>query len=75
MDLVNLQSLNLDATPATQLQALAGLSKLRELHLRSTAISDLSPLAHLESLRELDIRNTAANPEVLKHLPNLEIIQ
>lgn len=74
-DLANLEWLQLGSTPITQLQALANLSKLETLYLHDTAITDLSPLAGLQSLRKLDIRGTSANPDVLKHLPNLEIIQ
>jgi Leucine-rich repeat (LRR) protein len=74
-DLVNLDWLQLSGTPITQLQTLANLSKLKTLYLNNTAITDLSPLAGLESLRKLDISGTSANPDVLKHLSNLEIIQ
>jgi Leucine-rich repeat (LRR) protein len=51
------------------------LHNLETLNLDDTPTTDLSPLMRLESLRELHIRNTAANPEVLSHLPNLQIFQ
>jgi len=74
-ELTGLMYLWLDSTPVNDLSPLAQLRNLRELHLDNTTITDLSPLMRLESLRELHIRNTTANPEVLSHLPNLQIFQ
>lgn len=74
-DLHKLEQLDLNSTPITEIHALANLTKLEELHISNTAITDLSPLANLKSLKELYIKNTNANPDVLKHLPNLKIHQ
>ncbi|MCX7095559.1 MAG: NACHT domain-containing protein [Methylobacter sp.] len=74
-ELTGLTRLSLRGTPVADLSPLAQLNNLEILNLEDTAITDLSPLMRLESLRELDIRNTASNPEVLSHLPNLQIFQ
>jgi len=74
-ELAGLTHLELSGTPVNDLSPLTQLHNLETLTLDNTAITDLSPLMPLKSLRELYIRNTAANPEVLKHLPNLKIFQ
>jgi internalin A len=74
-ELTGLIHLYLNGTPVNDLSPLAQLHKLETLNLANTAITDLSPLMWLESLRTLIIYDTAANPEVLSHLPSLEIIQ
>ncbi len=74
-ELTGLKHLYLSGASVNDLSPLAQLHKLETLYLNDTAITDLSPLMRLESLQKLGIRNTAANLEVLKHLPNLEIVQ
>jgi len=73
--LTGLTHLYLNGTPVSDLSPLAQLHNLESLNLEGTAVTDLSPLIRLESLRTLIIYKTAANPEVLSHLPNLQIYQ
>ena len=70
-----LESLNLDGA-ATDLQALASLSRLQRLSLRSNAIGDLWPLAGLVSLAELDVGdNHVADLRPLSGLGALAVLR
>ena len=71
-----LQDLNIESSPITSLEPLAGATRLVQLTANQTGISDLRPLAKLTLLQSLSVYETPVSDlSPLKSLPQLKRLE
>lgn len=70
--LTNLEELNCNDTPLTDISTLRKLTKIRVLRLRSTEVTDFSPISSLTQLEKLDVSFTSFTATEL--LPKLKFL-